>query len=213
VQSHSTIRKTLFAGKKFPLPDPSTLDLALEVIEGGKHGVKAATTSSNPKQPRRISMKSQNELNTINHHRQPVRLAVFATLLLVVVASLATFGAAADGKTKAPISVAQLAGPWQISLVGNTGCGISTLLFTGTFNSGGVASGTLTGNSGCGPSSGTQTLTITSLNSNGSGTAGLSCGSDCGWTFNIQVSPNKQVFNLVDVTDPGNYLAGSAVKQ
>jgi hypothetical protein len=75
-----------------------------------------------------------------------------------------------------------------------------------------VASGTLVGNSGCGPSSGTQTFTIVSLNSNGSGIAGLSCGSDCGWTFNIQVSPNKQVFNMVDVTDPGNYPAGSAVQ-
>lgn len=108
-------------------------------------------------------MKSQNEMNTINHHRQPVRLAVLATLLLAVVTSLTTFGAAADGKAKPPISVSQLAGPWQISVVGNTGCGSSSLLFTGTFNSQGVASGTLIGNSGCGPSSSSQTLTITSL--------------------------------------------------
>lgn len=87
------------------------------------------------------------------------------------------------------------------------------LAFTGTMNSSGVATGTLTGSSGCGPSSNTQTFTITGLAANGSGTAGLTCGPGCGWTFNIQVSPNKQVINLVDVTDPNNWLAGTAVKQ
>ncbi len=66
----------------------------------------------------------------------------------------------------------------------------------------------------CGPSSNTQTFTTESLNTNGTGTAGLTCGVGCGWTFNIQVGPNKQVFNLVDVVDvAGNNLAGTAVKQ
>jgi hypothetical protein len=157
-------------------------------------------------------MTSQHEKNTINH-RQPVRIAVFAALLLTVVASLATFGVAADQGVKPPISVSQLAGPWQIGFVGNTGCGTTSVQFAGTLNSSGVASGTLVGSSGCGVSSNTETLTITSLQGNGSGKANLTCGNGCAWNFDIQVSPNKQVIGLVDVTDPGNYLAGNAVKQ
>jgi hypothetical protein len=31
--------------------------------------------------------------------------------------------------------------------------------------------------------------------------------------FTIQVSPNGQVFNLVDLTDAGHYKAGTAVRQ
>ncbi len=151
--------------------------------------------------------------NTINNHRQPVRLAVLAVLLLATVGSLVTLGAAANAKPKPLITVAQLAGPWQISVVGNTGCGISSIMLDVKLNSSGTGTGTLTGHSGCGDSSGPQTFTIISLNSNGSGTAGLTCGSGCGWTFDIQVSPDRQVFNLVDLTDPSQYLAGTAVKQ
>jgi len=42
------------------------------------------------------------------------------------------------------MTVAQLAGPWQIAAVGNTGCGIMSQLFTGTMNSSGTAVGTFT---------------------------------------------------------------------
>jgi len=149
----------------------------------------------------------------LNRYRQPAQLALSAVLMLAVLTSLVTFGGAADVKAKPPITISQLAGPWQIAVVGNTGCGISSLLFAGTLNAQGTGSGTLTFNSGCGSSSTTETFSIISLNHNGSGTAGLTCGTGCGWTFNIQVSPNKQVINMVDVTDPSNYLAGTAVKQ
>jgi hypothetical protein len=148
-----------------------------------------------------------------NSYCQPAGCALFVALLLVSLMSLATFGSATDVKTKPPITVSQLAGNWQLAVVGNTGCGTSSLLFTGTMNSAGVASGTLTANSGCGETSNSQTFTILSLKHNGSGTAGLTCGSGCGWTFNLQVSPNRQVINLVDVTDPNNWLAGTVVKQ
>ena len=151
--------------------------------------------------------------NITTYRRQPAKRALLAILLFASVGALVTLGAAQDVGVKAPITLAQLAGPWQIAVVGNTGCGISSLLFTGTLNTSGVATGTLIGSSGCGPSNNTQTFTILSLNPNGSGTAGLTCGSGCGWTFQIQVSPNKQVVNLVDVTDPNNWLAGTAVKQ
>jgi len=56
-------------------------------------------------------------------------------------------------------------------------------------------------------------ITITSLNSNGSGTANLSCGTGCGFNFSIQVAPDRFTFNLVDVSDPGNYLEGTAIHQ
>jgi hypothetical protein len=60
---------------------------------------------------------------------------------------------------------------------------------------------------------GPQTFNIISLNSNGSGTAGLTCGTGCGWTFAIQVAPDRSSFNMVDVTDPGNFLEGTAIHQ
>jgi hypothetical protein len=107
-----------------------------------------------------------------------------------------------------------LSGPWAITLTGVTGCGESTLHFTGTLSMSGSGSGSLQGHSaGCGDSSNTQTFSIISLSSNGSGTAGLTCGAGCGWTFAIQVAPDRSVFNLVDVTDPGNFLEGVAVHQ
>lgn len=51
------------------------------------------------------------------------------------------------------------------------------------------------------------------LAANGSGTAGLTLGVGCGWNFNIQVSPDRSTFNLVDVSsaNPGNFIAGKAV--
>jgi hypothetical protein len=159
-------------------------------------------------------MNPKNEKNnTTNNHRRPVQLAVLAVLMLVTVGSLVTLSAAANAKPKALITVAQLAGPWQVSIVGNTGCGISSMMLDVKLNSSGTGTGTLTGHSGCGDSSGPQTFTIISLNGNGTGTAGLSCGSDCAWTFTIQVAPNKQVFSVVDLTDPSQYLAGTSVKQ
>jgi hypothetical protein len=150
---------------------------------------------------------------TMKHYRQPARLALSSVLMLVVLTSLVTFGAAAEVKAKPPITIAGLAGPWQVAVVGNTGCGISSMLFTGTLNAQGKSTGTLTFNSGCGLSTTTESFNILSLNANGSGTAGLTCGSSCGWIFNIQVSPSRQVFNMVDVTDPDNWLAGSAVRK
>lgn len=148
------------------------------------------------------------------NRQQLGRLAVLAVLLLATVGSIGTLSAAQETVTPAT-TIAELAGPWQIALVGFTGCGQSSMLFTGTLNASGKAVGTLTGSSaGCGASSSAQTFTIISLNANGSGTAVLSCGSGCGWGFNIQVSPNRQVFNLVDVVNsPGDVLAGSAVRQ
>lgn len=148
----------------------------------------------------------------MNTCRKSRRSAALVLLLAATVASFSGISAAEDAKPE--ITIAQLAGSWQIALTGQTGCGQGSLLFVGTLNSSGVAVGTMTETFECTSGSSSQTFQILSLNSNGSGTAGLSCGSACGWVFQIQVAPNKQVINLVDVTDPyPNNLTGTAVKQ
>jgi hypothetical protein len=151
---------------------------------------------------------------TVQRQRIPVAAAL-ALLLLTTVASFRTVGSAQSTKAKPAFTIAQLAGPWTITLVGNTGCGINSMLFTGALNSSGVATGTLTGSStGCAPSSTTQTFSITTLNANGSGTSNLTCGSGCGWDLSFQVSPSGGVMNLADVSpeNPDNVLAGTAVR-
>jgi hypothetical protein len=151
----------------------------------------------------------------MNMQRKSIRGLFLALGLMSMLAALNTVGVAQDAKQPTGITIASLAGPWQLAIVGNAGCGPTSLLFTGTLSSTGKATGTLTSSSGCGVNSAsTETLTIETMNSNGSGTANLSCGVACGWNFSIQVAPSKTVFNLVDVTDPvANYLAGTAVKQ
>jgi hypothetical protein len=105
-----------------------------------------------------------------------------------------------------------------MTIVGQTGCGFGTTLYTFTLNSGGTSSN-VTGTShsaGCadGTTSG-NTFTVETLNGNGTGTANLTCGTGCGWNLNIQVAPDRSVFNVVDVSpaNPGNYIEGVAVHQ
>ncbi len=148
-------------------------------------------------------------MNTCQKSRQRIALVL---LLVAAVASFPVISAAQSAKPE--ITIAKLAGSWQIALTGQTGCGQGSLLFVGTLNSSGVADGTMTQTFGCTSGSSSQTFQILTLNSSGTGTASLTCGSGCGWVFQIQVAPNKQVINLVDVTDPyPNDLTGTAVKQ
>jgi hypothetical protein len=117
----------------------------------------------------------------------------------------------AEGASLSPL---QLAGVWQIALVGNTGCGQTSMEFIGNLNANGTTTGTLNSWSGCGFSSSTQTFTITPEGGSGAGTATLSCGSGCGWTFLIQVDGHElpqQTISLVDIENPGNTLAGTAI--
>ncbi len=69
--------------------------------------------------------------------------------------------------------------------------------------------------SACADSTSTQSFKIMSLNPNGSGKAGLTCGPGCGWVFTIQVDKKGRIFNMVDVepTNPGNFVAGTAIRQ
>jgi hypothetical protein len=132
-----------------------------------------------------------------------------ARIAIVAALAMACFTASARAQG---ITIAQLAGPWQITIAGNTGCGQTSMLFSGTLNTIGTATGTLTSSSGCGMGSSIQTFTITGLTYYGSGNASLSCGPGCGWNFDIQVAADKQEFNLVDVANGGaNVLAGTAL--
>jgi len=114
-------------------------------------------------------------------------------------------------------AVSDLAGNWQATLYGATGCGVTSMLVTFTLNSSGVATNadSIGHSQGCGDGTGTNdTFTVLSLNPDGSGTANLSCGAGCGWNLTIQLSPDRSTFNIADVSsaNPGNYLAGEAVR-
>jgi hypothetical protein len=149
----------------------------------------------------------------MNYVRQQITLArvVFvAVFVLIIVVSVAKVS-----KGTGVIGKEDLAGSWQATLVGDTGCGAGTIVVNFTLNSAGTGPATLHGHSGCGTTTTTgQTFTINTLNVNGSGTAGVSCGTNCGFTFAIQVSPDRAIFNMADITDPiPNALAGVAIHQ
>jgi hypothetical protein len=143
-------------------------------------------------------------------YRTLAKLAAAVTFCLAIAVALVVRSSASIGS----ISKGDLNGAWQVSLYTQGGCGIGTSQVNFTLNSGVGTATTKAHNVGCGDSTSTgNTFTITSLSSNGSGTAGLTCGAGCGFTFNIQVSPDRGTFNLVDMTDPGNFLEGVAVHQ
>jgi hypothetical protein len=136
--------------------------------------------------------------------------------VLVVMSLTMMFSVRPSGATVGTITKADLSGPWQAALVGSSGCGTGTLLIDFTLNTSGTGSATLVGHSsGCGDTTVTgQTFNISSVNANGSGVAGVSCGVGCGFNFKIQVSPDRGTFNIVDTTDPiPNFWAGTAVHQ
>jgi hypothetical protein len=144
---------------------------------------------------------------------QLMGLARLAALALVAVAG-ATL-TAIPSEANNGIILSQLAGPWQIALYGNTGCGATSMLVNVTLSASGSGSATTTYHSGCGDNTASGLpFTITALETNGSGTANLSCGNGCGWNFNIQVSAQKDVFKVdIDPNNPGNYVQGTAIKQ
>jgi len=151
------------------------------------------------------------------HHRYTGLVLPVALSLLTVIAVVNRSRASVGTITKADLS-----GAWQMTLLGNTGCGLNSLLVTFTLNGTGSATNAtitshVTQGSPCtdGSVSTGNTFTVNTLNANGTGTAGLTCGPSCGWTFNIQVAPDRSVFNAVDVStsNPNNLLQGVAVHQ
>jgi hypothetical protein len=146
----------------------------------------------------------------MKNHRLLVRFAVLAIFGVATAVSLVKVSSATG-----TISKGDLSGAWLVTLYGQGGCGVGTTLVTFNLSSTGVGTATSTGHTvGCGDSTTTgNTFTITSLAANGKGTAGLTCGVGCGFTFTIQVAADRSSFTLVDVTDPNNFLEGTAVHQ
>jgi hypothetical protein len=149
-------------------------------------------------------------------HRNMARLA-----FILVLAAVAILSVVKVGRASGPINTENLQGAWQAAIIGFGGCANETIKVNFTLDdtghstnatlvahAGGVPPGPCSDNTLTG-----QTFTITALDSHGSGTAGLSCGPGCGFTFEIQVAPNREVFNLVDVTDPRNFWEGTAIHQ
>jgi hypothetical protein len=152
------------------------------------------------------------------YQRRWARITFLGVLCLATIVSVVKLSRASIGN----ITKSDLSGSWQMTLIGNTGCGLSSYVVTFTLNSSGVATnatetGHFTTGSPCADGSVTsgQSFTINSLTSNGSGSAGLTCGAGCGWTFDIQVAPDRSVFNVVDVStaNPNNLLEGTAIHQ
>lgn len=147
-----------------------------------------------------------------NHHQLKRLTSVIAfslvTSFVLVTPTLATIGI---------ITKADLAGAWQMTLTGNTGCGLTSMLVNVTLNSAGTGTNAVIKSHGqCGDGTATgQTFTVLTMGANGNGTANLSCGAGCGWNLNIQVSPDRSTFNIVDVSpaNPNNFIAGMAVHQ
>jgi hypothetical protein len=157
-------------------------------------------------------MKTTINTTQFNHNLKPARLAVLAALALITLVSAVAPGAAQDVKTQPPVTLANLAGTWTAGIELNGGCGIGSKQVTFTLNAEGTGPATYEYNtSECGAASGTGTMTITSIEANGSGTAVLSI--NFVGNFNIQVSPNGQVMGMVEIVDPTNFDVGVAVKR
>ena len=145
--------------------------------------------------------------------RKPLRF-VTAAACAFAVASFAQIGVSNATGT---VTKSDLSGPWAITLFGDTGCGSTSMLATGTLDATGTGTVALhMHSSGCGNVNSTEKFQIQSVSANGSGKAGLTCNNEvgCGWIFTIQVSADRSTFNLVDITDVGNNrLVGFAVHQ
>jgi hypothetical protein len=126
----------------------------------------------------------------------------------------------ASADTGDALTVASLKGTWQLSFMGITGCGFTTMVETAVLDGAGVGTVTTAQShtAGCGDAITTTAslpFTVNHLNPDGSGTGGLSCGPGCGWNLIIQVSENAQMFTAIDVdpVNPGNFVSIVAVKR
>jgi hypothetical protein len=134
-----------------------------------------------------------------------------------ILAGITPMRASADD---AALTVASLKGTWQLSFMGITGCGFTTMVETAVLDATGVGKVTTAQShtAGCGDSISTTAsfpFTINHLNSDGSGTGNLSCGPGCGWNLIVQVAQNAQMFTAIDVdpVNPGNFVEIVAVRR
>jgi hypothetical protein len=132
---------------------------------------------------------------------------------LLVSCSLLWLLGTVPGFATGNIVKSDLKGTWRISVRGQTAdCGFASMLATITFDTSGSGTGPLQVHGGCGDSTlPGQTLTVDTLSKTGTGTASMSCGAGCEWNFQIQVTPDRTKFNLVDVTPGNDYVEGLAI--
>jgi hypothetical protein len=159
-------------------------------------------------------------------HRTP--RALLGALLIVSSGYIAADAAPDEDAVRSPATaisptatfdqatVSNFAGKWDLTVIGQTGCGFGTAFYNITLPASGTGTATGTLHNGCGDSStGTVSFHIDSVTAHGSGTGGLTCGAGCGWALKVQISPNHDVFTVVDVdpTNPSNFIAGTAIRQ
>src|ERR1035438_228802 len=159
-------------------------------------------------------MNNMLRLSHSHHPADSTRNRRFGILFVLTLAALALM--ATPSYATGNIAKADLTGTWVATLVGNTGCGVASMQVTFTLSSSGTGSASIITHAQCADDTlNGQTFTVISLSPNGSGTAGLTCGPSCGWTFDIHVAPDRSIFNMVVVTtsDPRNYLAGVAIHE
>ena len=138
------------------------------------------------------------------------RPALHAVVAAVAIAGLPITSSAGVGL----VTNTDLYGYWTAANSGFTGCGQTAMHVAVQMGSAGTGNATITQHGQCGNRViAGQTFRVLTLDSNGTGTANLSCGVGCGWNLRIQVSPDRQIMNLVSVdpVNPGNYIAGVAV--
>jgi hypothetical protein len=172
--------------------------------------IEALTKLSSKKSQRRITMKTTSK-KTYNS-KSTLLLAVALIAVAAIAAPMAT---AAEKNAPPPVTIAQLAGSWKAAINTNADCGAGVHVLVFTLDDKGSATDVADtfNTTECGQGEHTdQTFTITSLSSDGSGTATYS---NAGLPLNltIQVNPAGNVFILADTKDAGQYWAGTAVKQ
>ncbi|MFO1127440.1 MAG: hypothetical protein U1E66_03255 [Rhodospirillales bacterium] len=143
--------------------------------------------------------------------RHTVLFAIPAAVMLLTAPARAQDSVAAPAITKS-----QLAGAWTATIIGKTGCGWETKYVTFTLNAAGTGSAKAVSHTEmCGDSTSTNPIIIRTINSTGSGTGNLSCGTNCGWELKIQVGQSANLFSFVDVApeNPGNFIQGVAIRR
>lgn len=97
----------------------------------------------------------------MNSQRKSIRMLA-GPVLVVAIASL---GLISTSGATGNVEKADLSGPWAITLIGDTGCGSTSMLATGSLDTNGQGSVTLHFHSaGCGNSTSTEKFAVQTLN-------------------------------------------------